>query len=375
MNKGTTHAWIAALVATAAAACGGTEAQTDRGDSGEMDLPDASTEDASASLDGTTDATKPIADAAIDAAHLDAGHDAGRDAGRDATADAMTDAGADASACANTQTDNANCGSCGHVCGSGTVCGNGTCGLTCGALTTCSPDGGTAYCANTGTDNANCGTCGHACGAGTVCSGGSCNTTCGGHLVDCGGACVDGRSDPDHCGATDDCAGGNTGVQCATGKSCVSGSCVCDNKTTCGGVGVDSTTDTNNCGGCGNVCQGLCVNGGCATSCASVLALSPAAPSGTYLVDPDGIGPGAAYGVYCDMTHNGGGWTLALKADGANPSTSFTYGSALWSNAATLNPGSVDLSMTEAKFLSFSQIVASSVLLVVADTTANASTP
>jgi hypothetical protein len=274
--------------------------------------------------------------------------------------------------CANNATDNANCGTCGHACGPGTVCSDGACGLTCGALTMCSPDGGTPYCANTQTDNTSCGTCGHACGAGTVCSGGACQTTCGGKLVDCKGACVDGQDDPDHCGATADCSGAHAGVQCAAGKSCVKGACVCDGKTTCGGACVDTANDTGNCGGCGNVCQGLCVNGGCVTSCANLKALSPRSPSGTYLIDPDGIGPAPAYSAYCDMTHNGGGWTLALKVDGGNASSSFTYASALWTNGATLNAGSVDLARTEAKFPSFSQIVASAVLLEMVDTSSSA---
>jgi hypothetical protein len=276
--------------------------------------------------------------------------------------------------CANTDTDNANCGTCGNACEPGTVCGAGTCSLTCGALTTCSP-GGTPYCANTDTDNANCGTCGHACAAGTVCSGGTCATTCGGKLLDCGGACVDGQNDPDHCGASGDCTGSNAGVQCAAGKSCVSGACVCDGKTTCGGACVDTSTDSANCGGCGNVCKGLCVNGGCVTSCANLKSLAPNTPSGTYLLDPDGTGPGAAYSAYCDMTDAGGGWTLALKIDGTRANSRFTYGSALWTDATTLNAGSVDLTQTEAKFPSFAQIVASSVLLEMVDVQASATNP
>jgi hypothetical protein len=135
----------------------------------------------------------------------------------------------------------------------------------------------------------------------------------------------------------------------------------------CGGVCVDTATDPNNCGGCGNVCQGTCVNGGCATSCASLLALDQQTPSGTYLVDPDGIGPAPSYSAYCNMTDSGGGWTLALKADGTSNASNFLYDSVLWTNGTTFNPGSVDLSRTEAKFQSFSQIVASAVLLEMVD--------
>jgi len=37
------------------------------------------------------------------------------------------------------------------------------------------------------------------------------------------------------------------------------------------------------------------------------------------------------------MASDGGGWTLALKADGSQPT--FVYDSALWTNADTVNPG------------------------------------
>ena len=71
--------------------------------------------------------------------------------------------------CANTQTDNANCGTCGNVCGGGTACSNGVCKVTCGTgATLCSLDGGAGYCANLQTDNNNCGSCGNQCVVGST---------------------------------------------------------------------------------------------------------------------------------------------------------------------------------------------------------------
>jgi len=46
------------------------------------------------------------------------------------------------------------------------------------------------------------------------------------------------------------------------------------------------------------------------TSCLSILQANPSAPDGDYLIDPDGVGGNAPFTVRCDMTTNGGGWTV-----------------------------------------------------------------
>jgi Concanavalin A-like lectin/glucanases superfamily/Stigma-specific protein, Stig1 len=182
--------------------------------------------------------------------------------------------------CANVTTDSGNCGTCGNVCGTGQVCSGGVCTLSCGALTKCAPSSGAPYCANTGTDNVNCGTCGNVCGAGQVCSSGFCTITCG-SLTTCmpttGAAyCANTMTDNANCGTC--------GAACTTGQACTAGVCTitCGSLSTCTPTTgapycANLTTDNANCGTCGASCPTgqVCTTGHCAITCGSLTTCMP----------------------------------------------------------------------------------------------------
>ena len=81
------------------------------------------------------------------------------------------------------------------------------------------------------------------------------------------------------------------------------------------------------------------------TSCNQIKIANPSSTDGIYTIDPDGSG--SAFGsmqVYCDMTRNGGGWTLIAKSMTAN--SDFVYSSTRWSTGQVLNPNDFDITST-----------------------------
>ena len=85
-------------------------------------------------------------------------------------------------------------------------------------------------------------------------------------------------------------------------------------------------------------------------SCRALAAAYPLAASGVYTLD---AGTGTFH-AYCDLTGDGGGWTLALKADGSM--TTFAYDASIWQDATILAPGSPDLDRVEAKLETFNAV-------------------
>ena len=67
------------------------------------------------------------------------------------------------------------------------------------------------------------------------------------------------------------------------------------------------------------------------------------------------------YPAFCEMATDGGGWTLALKADGRQ--TTFSYDAALWTDDNLLAPDAPNVDRVEAKLRSFVELPFTAVLL------------
>ncbi|MEZ4392788.1 MAG: hypothetical protein R3A48_16995 [Polyangiales bacterium] len=149
-------------------------------------------------------------------------------------------------------------------CEAGSICNEGLCVACPGATVACA--GG---CVDPQTSLGHCGRCGNACASGESCVGGSCTLVCPAGLNACDGRCVDLARSGSHCGA---CA-----TSCALGALCQGGSCVVScapGESVCAGACVDTATSASHCGACGARCAPpnaapRCQGGVCAiASCA-----------------------------------------------------------------------------------------------------------
>ena len=108
------------------------------------------------------------------------------------------------------------------------------------------------------------------------------------------------------------------------------------------------------CDGVDNDCNGVLVNENAGddsacpgVSCLDILNQYPNSVDDVYWIDPDGNG---AYEAYCDMTTQGGGWTLLLKTAG---DADLDYDDPMWTDFNLLNNSSLDLTAVNAKMESF----------------------
>jgi hypothetical protein len=118
----------------------------------------------------------------------------------------------------------------------------------------------------------------------------------------------------------------------------------------CGQAIKNSCGDVGGCTGKGTWCPSgqNCGDTGCVAlfgdsqqnpgaSCAAILAKRPTAGDGVYWLDPDGGDTANAFKAFCDMTADGGGWTLAMRFKSDN---TLGWASAYWTDSKLIDEDS-----------------------------------
>ncbi len=237
--------------------------------------------------------------------------------------------------CTDTQSDVTDCGGCGNACpavaNATRTCSMGRCGFACDAgFGDCDGNPANGCEVFLGTDPRNCGACGTSCSGGAnataTCAAGRCGLACEAGFGDCdmnlaNGCEADTRTSATSCGVCGRAcpAGTNSTAACASGTCgvrCDAGFADCD-ANPANGCEVNLQSDASHCGACATACpSGVCMAGRCGSlaTCATIHETLPMAASGVYSIDPDGAGGAAPFDAYCDMTTDGGGWTLVAYA-------------------------------------------------------------
>jgi hypothetical protein len=119
--------------------------------------------------------------------------------------------------------------------------------------------------------------------------------------------------------------------------------------------------------------SGLCKAHVCATPVdCNELHTGGVTASGPYAIRP--AGSNGSFQAYCDMTDQGGGWTLVLKMGTVGSPGTFDYASAYWTNSTLLNAMSTDMSQTEAKLDSYLAVPFTNILVMMEALDASAPT-
>ena len=210
------------------------------------------------------------------------------------------------SSCQRTQSDPANCGACGAVCGLANAtpsCAMGRCAVSACAtgFSNCDARSENGCEVDLRADVAHCGGCGNACparpNATAVCESGRCGIRCAAGFEDCDGNPANGcevelATSAAHCGRCGNAcpARANATPTCAAGQcrfACAAGFADCDGDPADGCEA--SLASTAHCGRCGNACidaTPLCASAGGSVACTSGCATGQLR-CGSSCVDPN----------------------------------------------------------------------------------------